>query len=88
MRKASVREWNKALSKIQLHGETDSKRIQFYTAMYHTMLMPSERTGENPGWQSAEPYYDDYYTLWDTFRSSGPLLTLIAPGRQRDLIRS
>ena len=88
VRKASVNEWNNALSKIQLHGETDSKRIQFYAAMYHTMLMPSERTGENPGWQSSEPYYDDYYTLWDTFRSSGPLLTLIAPGRQRDMIRS
>ncbi len=88
VRKASVGAWNQALSKIRLHGETDSKRIQFYTALYHTMLMPSERTGENPGWQSSEPYYDDYYTLWDTFRSSGPLLTLIAPERQRDLIRS
>jgi predicted alpha-1,2-mannosidase len=88
IRKASVEEWNQALSKIQLRGETDSKRIQFYTAMYHTMLMPSDRTGENPGWQSTEPYYDDYYTIWDTYRSSGPLLTLIAPARQRDLIRS
>ena len=88
VRKSSVNLWNKALSRIQLHGETDSKRIQFYTAMYHTMLMPSERTGENPGWQSSEPYYDDYYTIWDTFRSSGPLLTLIDPERQRDLIRS
>jgi predicted alpha-1,2-mannosidase len=88
VRMASVNKWNKALSRIQLHGETDSKRRQFYTAMYHTMLMPSERTGENPGWQSSEPYYDDYYTIWDTFRSSGPLLTLIAPERQRDLIRS
>ncbi len=56
--------------------------------MYHTMLMPSDRTGENPGWQSPEPYYDDYYAIWDTFRSSSPLLTLIAPDRQRDLIRS
>jgi predicted alpha-1,2-mannosidase len=88
IRKASVEEWNQALSKIQLHGETDSKRIQFYTAMYHTMLMPSDRTGENPGWQSTEPYYDDYYAIWDTYRSSGPLLTLIAPDRQRDLIRA
>jgi len=88
VRKASVDNWNQALSKIQLRGETDSKRIQFYTAMYHTMLMPSDRTGENPGWQSTEPYYDDYYTIWDTYRSSGPLLTLIAPDRQRDLIRS
>ncbi|MGB9406475.1 MAG: GH92 family glycosyl hydrolase [Terracidiphilus sp.] len=88
VRKASVENWNQALSKIRLRGETDSKRIQFYTAMYHIMLMPSDRTGENPGWQSAEPYYDDYYTIWDTYRSSGPLLTLIAPERQRDLIRS
>jgi predicted alpha-1,2-mannosidase len=88
VRKASVEIWNQALSKIRLRGETDSKRIQFYTAMYHTMLMPSDRTGENPGWQSTEPYYDDYYTIWDTYRSSGPLLTLIAPERQRDLIRS
>lgn len=88
IRRSSVSTWNGVLSKIQLHGETDSKRIQFYTAMYHTMLMPSDRTGENPSWRSSEPYYDDYYAIWDTYRSSGPLLTLIAPDRQRDLIRS
>ena len=88
IRQASVDAWNRALSRIELHGENDSKRIQFYTAIYHTMLMPSDRTGENPLWKSDEPYYDDYYAIWDTFRSSGPLLTLIAPDRQRDLIRS
>jgi predicted alpha-1,2-mannosidase len=87
VRKAAVIAWNRELSKIQLHGETDSKRIQFYTAMYHTMLMPSDRTGENPKWQSSEPYYDDFQAIWDTYRSSGPLLTLIAPDRQRDMIR-
>ena len=87
-RNASNATWNQALSKIQIHGETDSKRVQFYTAMYHTMLMPTDRTGENPGWKSDEPYYDDYYAIWDTYRSSSPLLTLIAPERQRDLVRS
>jgi len=87
-RKASTDTWNEALAKIQLKDATNSKRIQMYTAMYHTMLMPSDRTGENPGWQSTEPYYDDYYAVWDTYRSSGPLLTLIAPERQRDLVRS
>lgn len=24
--------------------------------------MPTDRTGENPGWTSDEPYYDDIYT--------------------------
>jgi predicted alpha-1,2-mannosidase len=88
LRRSSVNMWNDALSKIRLHGATASKRTQIYSALYHTMLMPSDRTGENPGWQSSEPYYDDYYAIWDTYRSSGPLLTLIAPDRQRDLIRS
>ncbi len=88
VRKASSEAWNKALSTVELHGATDSKRTQFYTAMYHTMLMPSDRTGENPLWQSSEPYYDDYYAIWDTYRSSAPWLTLIAADRERDLLRS
>jgi predicted alpha-1,2-mannosidase len=80
--------WNQALSHIRIDGVTDSLRRQFFTAMYHTMLVPSDRTGENPLWKSSEPYYDDYYAIWDTFRSHGPLLTMIAPDRERDLIRS
>jgi putative alpha-1,2-mannosidase len=42
----------------------------------------------NPDWQSSEPYYDDFYCIWDTYRTSSPLLTLISPYRQRDIIRS
>ncbi|RZU39899.1 GH92 family glycosyl hydrolase [Edaphobacter modestus] len=80
--------WNAELAKLSLSGESDSQRRQLYTAMYHVMLMPTDRTGENPGWQSSDPYYDDYYCIWDTFRTSSPLLTLISPDRQRDIIRS
>ncbi len=50
--------------------------------------MPTDRTGENPLWKSAEPYYDDYYAIWDIFRSSAPLLTLIAPERETDIVRA
>jgi putative alpha-1,2-mannosidase len=52
------------------------------------MLMPVDRTGENPLWKSSEPYYDDFYAIWDTFRSSAPLLTLIAPERQAASVRA
>jgi predicted alpha-1,2-mannosidase len=85
---ASVRLWDQALSRVTLTGATPVERRKVYTAMYHTMLMPTDRTGENPDWHSDEPYYDDYYAIWDTFRSSGPWLTLVAPERERDLIRS
>jgi predicted alpha-1,2-mannosidase len=80
--------WDTELSKLNLSGETDAQRRQLYTAMYHMMLMPADRTGENPGWKSSEPYYDDYYCIWDTFRTSSPLLTLISPDRERDIVRS
>jgi predicted alpha-1,2-mannosidase len=88
VRHAAADRWDQALSKIQIHGGTEAKRMEFSTAMYHAMLLPSDRTGENPGWQSPEPYYDDYYTVWDTFRTFYPMLRLIAPERERDMIRS
>ncbi len=83
-----VAQWEKQMQTVQLQGATTSQKRQMYTAIYHTMLMPVDRTGENPLWQSTEPYYDDYYAVWDTFRTSAPLLTLIAPDRERDLVRS
>jgi predicted alpha-1,2-mannosidase len=86
--RANTALWNTELSKLQLAGATDAQRRKLYTAMYHVMMMPVDRTGENPDWSSSEPYYDDYYAIWDTYRSSSPLLTLIAPERQRDIIRS
>jgi predicted alpha-1,2-mannosidase len=85
---AAVTEWNKALARIEVAGADDSERRKFYTALYHTMMMPSDHTGENPKWSSSEPYYDDFQAIWDTFRSDGPLLTLIAPDRERDIVRS
>jgi len=85
---ATVAAWDKALGKVELQGETPQQAQIFYTALYHTMLMPTDRTGENPLWQSAEPYYDDYYAIWDIFRTSGPLLTLIAPDREEGIVRS
>lgn len=88
VRDAAVAQWNKALGRIEIGGATESQRRQFYTALYHTMMMPSDHTGENPKWSSKEPYYDDFQAIWDTFRSDAPLLILIAPDRQRDILRS
>jgi len=85
---AAVAAWNEALSKVELKGETPEQAQMFYTALYHAMLMPTDRTGENPLWTSSEPYYDDYYAIWDIFRTSGPLLTLIAPERETEIVRA
>jgi len=80
--------WEKELDKVSIKTNNNAWKDMFYTALYHAMLMPTDRTGENPKWHSNEPYYDDYYAIWDTFRSSNPLLTLLSPNRERDIVRS
>ena len=84
----AISQWDRALSNVELKGESPEQKQVFYTALYHTMLMPTDRTGENPLWKSDEPYYDDYYAIWDIFRTSGPLLTLIAPERETAIVRA
>ena len=82
-----VRErWEQQLSKIQIKGSERDKRM-FYTALYHTMLMPVEKTGENPKWTES-PYYDDYYAIWDTYRTSTPLITLLDEQREADIVNA
>lgn len=87
--KAAQDNWNsEVLSKINVTTTNDTQLQMFYTALYHSHLLPSDRTGENPNWDSEEPYYDDFYTLWDTFRTLHPLITLIFPDRQTDMVRA
>ncbi|MBR1410017.1 MAG: GH92 family glycosyl hydrolase [Prevotella sp.] len=78
--------WETLLSRIQIKG-TDTEKRMFYTALYHTMLMPVDKSGENPKWTET-PYYDDYYAIWDTYRTSTPLITLIDPKREADIVNS
>ncbi len=83
VQKSCVQRWEDLLSRVKVRGSKKEKRM-FYTALYHTLLMPSDRSGE---WAPAgeEPYYDDFYALWDTYRTSLPLITLLDPERTRDI---
>ena len=78
--------WDKLLSRFDVKGTEVQKRM-FYTALYHTLIMPVDKSGENPKWRET-PYYDDYYAIWDTYRSSSPLITLLDPKREVDIVNS
>ena len=81
--------WEELFEKIEISPDTpESQKRMFYTALYHTMLMPVDRSGENPLWSDPKPYYDDFYAIWDTYRTSSPLITLIDPQREADIVRS
>lgn len=96
VKKNAEKEWQKALSKIQIETPVDSLKTIFYTAMYHAQIAPvtfSDKNGEfrmgNDSIVKATNY-TAYSTLslWDTFRTENPLLTLIAPNRVSDMVNS
>jgi predicted alpha-1,2-mannosidase len=88
VRRQAEAEWERALGQIRIEGGTDEQRRIFYTALFHCHYMPHDLTGENVWWKSSEPHYEEFYAIWDTFRTHFPLLTLIQPERERDMVRS
>jgi len=83
------KQWDLFLDRMEINKDAtaDQKKL-FYTGLYHTMLMPVDRTGENPLWICDQPYYDDFYAIWDTFRSSNPLMTLISPKKETEIVNA
>ncbi|KAI7138982.1 hypothetical protein KC337_g11 [Hortaea werneckii] len=76
----------------QTNGNATLKRM-LYTALYQTELSanlhaPTNKTGENPKWQTnaSNPYYDDHYTLWDTYRTLMPLYHLLYTKTYADVL--
>lgn len=88
----AVEEWNTdVLSKIQVPTDSSANQtnlILLYSSLYFMHLMPSDRSGENPLWDSGEPFWDDFYTLWDIFRCTVSFYHLVQPERYEGMIRS
>lgn len=85
--------WNRELSKIRISTPDEELRTIFYTALYHTMIGPSEFCDVNGDYRGADGRmhmdggFINYTTLscWDTYRSAHPLMTLIHPEKMRDM---
>lgn len=87
--------WERELSTIFVEG-TDDQRAMFYTSLYHTMINPSiysDVDGRYRGLDGAIHESDGFqnytvFSLWDTYRALHPLLGLIKPDRNTDMVRS
>lgn len=88
--------WNGELSKIVVSGKSEKDKNNFYTALYHTMIVPnvlSDTDGRYRGRDNkihkAEGYtHYTVFSLWDTFRAAHPLYTLIDRKRSLDFIKT
>ncbi len=80
--------WNNQLDKIKISTEDTVARKIFYTAMYHSMLMPRDRTNDMEGYKEGAVLWDDHYAAWDTWRTVFPLMVLINPAMVKDNVNS
>ncbi|KAF4631465.1 hypothetical protein G7Y89_g6666 [Cudoniella acicularis] len=89
-RSAAEQAWRKKLSVVEVDATGVSTMLQtvFWSGFYRSMISPQDYTGENPLWNSTEPYYDSYYCIWDSYRSIHPFLTLVDPQSQTLMVRS
>jgi putative alpha-1,2-mannosidase len=87
---AAVQAWTESLGVVSVKpgGANTSIQTVFWSGLYRASLSPQDYTGENPLWESSEPYYDSYYCIWDSFRSIHSLITLVDPVSQARMIRS
>ena len=88
--------WATELGKLTVEGAGESDRRVFYTASYHALLAPtlfSDVDGRYRGMDTAVHTVPagarnySTYSLWDTYRALHPLLTLVQPERNADLVR-
>ncbi|MGH8162612.1 MAG: GH92 family glycosyl hydrolase [Gammaproteobacteria bacterium] len=90
--------WDRLLSRITVSGGTHDQKVQFYSALYHTLLHPnifSDVNGAYIGFdrkvhhlaQDQAAQYTNF-SGWDIYRSEVPLLALLVPHRVSSMMRS
>jgi predicted alpha-1,2-mannosidase len=96
VRNDALNEWEESLSVIDISTADEDIKTIFYTALYHSMIMPTNFTdvnGEYLGFDKKVRTADGYtyrtdMSLWDTARTTHSLYTLIAPDIQNDCLNS
>jgi predicted alpha-1,2-mannosidase len=88
--------WNQALGRVRVSGGPKPLLDTFYTALYHAFLAPrtfSDVGGAYAGMDGAihqargRIQYADF-SGWDTYRTQVQLLSLLAPERASEMMRS
>lgn len=88
--------WNRELGKVKIKTADTARMRTFYTALYHTMIAPSIFNDHNGDYRGTDKkvYRKANFTnlttfsLWDTYRATHPLYTILQPERVPDMINS
>lgn len=95
IKRKSQSAWEKVLSNIIIDATPEIKKI-FYTGLYHCYIQPNNMADVNGEYQgtdmvirkSTSGKYYSTFSLWDTYRATHPLYTLLQPKQNTAFIRT
>jgi predicted alpha-1,2-mannosidase len=97
VRQAGHDAWNKVLGQIQIGGGSTDQQVQFYTALYHSLLHPNVFSDDNGQYMGSDQQIHTVakghvqyanYSGWDIYRSETQLIALVDPGAASDMVTS
>ncbi len=96
IKKEAQSTWETQLEKIVVESNDNDYKTNFYTAMYHAMIAPNlyqDVDGRYRGMdleihQTKDFDYYTVFSLWDTYRATHPLYTIIEQERTNDFINT
>ncbi|TCI94181.1 GH92 family glycosyl hydrolase [Tenacibaculum sp. M341] len=96
IKKQAQETWEKQLQKIVVESTSEDDKTNFYTSMYHTMIAPNmyqDVDGRYRGMdlkihEAKDFNYYTVFSLWDTYRATHPLYTIIEQERTNDFINT
>ncbi|MCJ8291991.1 MAG: glycoside hydrolase family 92 protein [Crocinitomicaceae bacterium] len=93
-----TQKWEKELNRIEFESRDLGTMVTFYTALYHSFLAPNlfsdvdgrYRGRDNAIHQLNESEGNNYtvFSLWDTYRATHPLYTLVQQERTLDFLNT
>jgi predicted alpha-1,2-mannosidase len=95
IRQNAFNSWNETIGKVQVKGGTKEQNTVFYTAMYHAFLQPNTFMDVDRRYRGMDRNihtsndFTNYtvFSLWDTYRTWHPLMTILEPNRSQDFVR-
>ncbi|UJH68580.1 GH92 family glycosyl hydrolase [Allomuricauda sp. SCSIO 65647] len=87
-------EWANILSVVEVEGENNVHKKLFYTHLYHVLQTPFQIQDEDGSFRGSDGKIygtdraDHYHgwSIWDTFRTKLPLLSLLYPEYYKDMV--
>lgn len=96
VKKQAESAWDNILSRVETKGGTEEDRILFYTSLYRVFLSPANVTSPDGRFLATDgnvytkedfDYYSSW-SMWDSYRTKFPLITLLDTKRMRDISNS